>query len=413
MRLAKAFRQAAARLDGRLPRDHARDGVPRDRTPPRSSARRCRDAIRPTSSCPREHDGHRAAPASLLHQLSEVRRSASSHGPSPASRTISAGGGNCLIDRDDAEQAIAAITALGRRVEECGVSAVIFPEGTRARHGELRTSNIGAPRRSSRAAADRDRPGHDRRASGVSCSGTSGPSLRRARPRPHRRADHAPPGEDHAQRSMTCARASPISCCCAASGRAHAAADGRPRTAYLVCTTPRTGSGLLGEALLKPPRGRGPARRATRRVVPRRRSPRAPRRGRRSPCAASCRRRRRRWASRRLAEPREIRGDPRPHFVDQRDVILAGPRAIGSPMRTRTRTPNGTGQKFRCMSRHEPSIVTGTIAVAGAAAKSATVPRCLNGFSSPWRARVPSGKITAETPRASTRRPSSAIAPTA
>ena len=67
-------------------------------------------------------------------------------------------------------------------------------------------------------------------------------------------------------------------------------------------------------------------------------------------------------------------------------------------MRTRTRTPNGIGQKFRCMSRHESSIVTGRIGVAGAAASNATVPRRLKGFSSPRRARVPSGKITAETP---------------
>ena len=47
-------------------------------------------------------------------------------------------GGNCLIDRDDAEQAVEAIAALGRRVERNGVSAVIFPEGTRARRGELK-----------------------------------------------------------------------------------------------------------------------------------------------------------------------------------------------------------------------------------------------------------------------------------
>ena len=46
-------------------------------------------------------------------------------------------GGNCLIDRDDPEQAIVAITELGGRVERHGVSAVIFPEGTRARHGVL------------------------------------------------------------------------------------------------------------------------------------------------------------------------------------------------------------------------------------------------------------------------------------
>ncbi len=47
-------------------------------------------------------------------------------------------GGNCLIDRDDAEQATEAIAELGRRVERRGVSAVIFPEGTRARRGELK-----------------------------------------------------------------------------------------------------------------------------------------------------------------------------------------------------------------------------------------------------------------------------------
>ena len=47
-------------------------------------------------------------------------------------------GGNCLIDRDDPEQAVTAITELGRRVETNDVSGVIFPEGTRARHGELK-----------------------------------------------------------------------------------------------------------------------------------------------------------------------------------------------------------------------------------------------------------------------------------
>jgi 1-acyl-sn-glycerol-3-phosphate acyltransferase len=47
-------------------------------------------------------------------------------------------GGNALIDRDDAEQALEAIAALGRRVERNRVSAVIFPEGTRGRGGEFR-----------------------------------------------------------------------------------------------------------------------------------------------------------------------------------------------------------------------------------------------------------------------------------
>jgi len=46
-------------------------------------------------------------------------------------------GGNAIIDRGDPEQAIGAIQELAAQVRERGVSAVIFPEGTRARHGEL------------------------------------------------------------------------------------------------------------------------------------------------------------------------------------------------------------------------------------------------------------------------------------
>lgn len=46
-------------------------------------------------------------------------------------------GGNALIDRGDREQALVAIRALGDEVRERGVSAVIYPEGTRARHGAL------------------------------------------------------------------------------------------------------------------------------------------------------------------------------------------------------------------------------------------------------------------------------------
>jgi 1-acyl-sn-glycerol-3-phosphate acyltransferase len=46
-------------------------------------------------------------------------------------------GGHVLIDRGDAPQAIVAIRALGRRVREGRCSAMIFPEGTRARVGEL------------------------------------------------------------------------------------------------------------------------------------------------------------------------------------------------------------------------------------------------------------------------------------
>lgn len=46
-------------------------------------------------------------------------------------------GGHALIDRGDAGQALAAITDLGRRVQARNRSAVIFPEGTRSRRGEL------------------------------------------------------------------------------------------------------------------------------------------------------------------------------------------------------------------------------------------------------------------------------------
>jgi len=46
-------------------------------------------------------------------------------------------GGNALIDRNDRGQALEAIRQLGRQVRERGVSAVIYPEGTRARHGSL------------------------------------------------------------------------------------------------------------------------------------------------------------------------------------------------------------------------------------------------------------------------------------
>jgi len=46
-------------------------------------------------------------------------------------------GGHVLIDRADAPAAVAAIGALGRQVRAGRVSATIFPEGTRARRGEL------------------------------------------------------------------------------------------------------------------------------------------------------------------------------------------------------------------------------------------------------------------------------------
>jgi len=46
-------------------------------------------------------------------------------------------GGHVLIDRGDGAAAVAAIRELGRRVRAGLVSAVIFPEGTRARRGAL------------------------------------------------------------------------------------------------------------------------------------------------------------------------------------------------------------------------------------------------------------------------------------
>jgi 1-acyl-sn-glycerol-3-phosphate acyltransferase len=46
-------------------------------------------------------------------------------------------GGNAVIDRKDREQALREIRALGERISTRGVSAVIYPEGTRARGGEL------------------------------------------------------------------------------------------------------------------------------------------------------------------------------------------------------------------------------------------------------------------------------------
>lgn len=46
-------------------------------------------------------------------------------------------GGNVLIDRGQGTEAVRSIRDMGRRVQERGVSAVIFPEGTRSIDGEL------------------------------------------------------------------------------------------------------------------------------------------------------------------------------------------------------------------------------------------------------------------------------------
>jgi len=47
-------------------------------------------------------------------------------------------GGNAIIDRKDRAQATQTIRDLAARIERRGVSAVIYPEGTRSRRGELR-----------------------------------------------------------------------------------------------------------------------------------------------------------------------------------------------------------------------------------------------------------------------------------
>ena len=47
-------------------------------------------------------------------------------------------GGNAVIDRNHREQAVTAIRRLGEQAGRRGVSAVIYPEGTRARDGVLR-----------------------------------------------------------------------------------------------------------------------------------------------------------------------------------------------------------------------------------------------------------------------------------
>lgn len=52
-------------------------------------------------------------------------------------------GGNALIDRDDREQSLEAIRTMAREAERRDVSVVIFPEGTRARIGELGEFRVG------------------------------------------------------------------------------------------------------------------------------------------------------------------------------------------------------------------------------------------------------------------------------
>ncbi|NEU10408.1 1-acyl-sn-glycerol-3-phosphate acyltransferase [Flavihumibacter sp. R14] len=52
-------------------------------------------------------------------------------------------GGGANIDRKDSKQAVGEIIKLGRRMKENNWSAVIFPEGTRARNGEPKTFAVG------------------------------------------------------------------------------------------------------------------------------------------------------------------------------------------------------------------------------------------------------------------------------
>jgi 1-acyl-sn-glycerol-3-phosphate acyltransferase len=52
-------------------------------------------------------------------------------------------GGGANIDRKDSKQAIGEIIKLGRRLQANNWSAVIFPEGTRAKDGKLKPFQIG------------------------------------------------------------------------------------------------------------------------------------------------------------------------------------------------------------------------------------------------------------------------------
>jgi 1-acyl-sn-glycerol-3-phosphate acyltransferase len=52
-------------------------------------------------------------------------------------------GGGANIDRKDSKQAISEIIKLGRRMKENTWSAMIFPEGTRAKDGKMKPFQIG------------------------------------------------------------------------------------------------------------------------------------------------------------------------------------------------------------------------------------------------------------------------------
>ena len=52
-------------------------------------------------------------------------------------------GGNALIDRHDRDQAMAEITNMASACQDRGVSAVIFPEGSRSRDGSLGKYKVG------------------------------------------------------------------------------------------------------------------------------------------------------------------------------------------------------------------------------------------------------------------------------
>lgn len=54
-------------------------------------------------------------------------------------------GGNVLIDRANRTQAMRAIKEFGAKVQERGVSAVIFPEGSRSRDGHLKEFKTAGP----------------------------------------------------------------------------------------------------------------------------------------------------------------------------------------------------------------------------------------------------------------------------
>jgi hypothetical protein len=80
-------------------------------------------------------------------------------------------------------------------------------------------------------------------------------------------------------------------------------------------------------------------------------------------------------------------------------ALSPGVRGIGSPNRTRTVVPKGTGFRLFSSSFHEPSMAIGTTGRLWAWRRRASEPAFLNSPSRPSRDLVPSGKIATDTLR--------------